>query len=1174
MPTNPKPSAFSRYNDPVWRNVFTIPLADDFFILLQDRLNVCIENVLFEGKSNFTSFINAIDRKATSRPLNYKRTESPEFIYAGIDKQIAQLKLNFPKNSHTNLDDAWNILRKTIISFDRSQVSSNFYRRIQEGSYSLKDTCKINTLKDYFENPAKDYKEQQLAEHEIIHNYFNIKEDVFISIPLIGFGELDGIVHIVFEKSLLDDHVLNEEDDGTLYFPKRLIWSLIRSFIVEYDGIFLDWDQTGDNLQKVSAIYEFVRKTIYVSDEYFGRSSELGKAEIFPELKLQDYYRKHAEYFKKRFELGEGVPGKIYQAYITNAVTAILIDSYAHNVSAHALSTLSWWFYRRANLMRDEELDWMAMLEYLEQDPLIDKSMLKVFGQAIEGRAEKRIEKSPLEERQGLKQQGVQMEKDARAIRQEDGKNIIRYPGSLAREITRLLRFLTEKGAYWSGVTRDVNVGGKVSSLYSILWYDFINNPFYLGTIAKTEDIMNVKLRIVLYENEPKAKREGSTEYHLKRFKPENNGIFAEVDLANPRTSLDTPKGRTPHDQTLSVFVKKGEKFEYFREKLKGIKVFFPGGVVGRHAFFTMIENEIRNVKHYNHKELKKLQKEGLTVAIGIELCSLHNSTDHEIYRITVWLDTPTRLQNKDEEHLIKKKWDSLGGVIFDEKTYAPLLGGTYQDKVCAGFLLNGNFSNVQSGDRDQERDKSKDTGRDTQYYPWVRPACSSLEEEPSTLDEGCKAHKDYKISYNNPLETVEKTVFDPQLDEEETVDVIAPIVSDELPKVGYLKKIFYVWRGQFLMKWSPKPREKEASAKDSWDNPSRFKIVNLVPNADTDAGDQRSPLHEIRRVHGVVRVVHGEIKGKDEMERYAEAYKKWLHSLLGGGPLHALAIMQEGEQWEYAMALKASNGKLEFVKETIEPGKKFSVPIIDVLNTEDEEQIEKWELMIAHKENAPSLTDELCIRYRSHGIYKSLFLPPDAPTDSVDDPVMMELFEALATKVCIFDNRVHHRLRLDKDKNPEYKDFIRDKLSLAVFKENTPNPGSGRDAWLNGLNNKDQEFLKNCHFLVMHLSFIESILPVAIPDMKAVDRSNVGLFIEKYILPLVGKRDNFFFVVTTGRGRNQWWTSLDEDEYREYSKFTIFRAIESLLTAIENSVSMKDDVELKYRIVKILYGS
>lgn len=1173
MPTTTplEPSHYSRYNDPKWRNVFPLPLSDDFFDLLQDRLSACVENVLFEGDNQFTLFINAIDRKKFQR---FRRNESPEFIYAGLTKQRELLRKDIGRwriNSlpEHNLGDAWKTLGDTIISFDRSEVSSSFYVKVQSGTYKLIDTCEINTLKRYFHKPAKDYKAEQAAEKAIIENYFNIDQDVFISVPLIGFGEIDGIVHIVFKKDLIKRHTIHTGEGEEEYFPESLIWILIRSFIVEYDGLFLDWDQVGENIEKITAIYDFVRRTVFEGDEYFDRRITMGKTEILKQLKLRSYYQNHAEYFKKRFDLGENIPGKIYQAYITNAVTAILIDSYAHNVSAHALSTLAWWFYRRADLMRDEELDWSALFEHLSKDPHIDQPLLGDFRLAMKVRAEMRIEASEHPDKAALKWQAEQMEKDVVAIRPEDGKAVIRYPGSLAREMMRLLRFLTEKGAYWSGVTRDVNVGGKVSSLYSILWYDFINNPFYLGTIAKTEDILNIKIRIIIYDDEPKSRRPEETQYHKKHYQTENDGIFAEVDLSNPRENLYTKDAQAPHNRTLSVFVKKGKKFEHFRKRLKAIKIFFPGGVVGRHAFYGMIENEIRNVKHYSHEELREMQKKGLTIAIGIQQCSLHNTINHEIYRISVWLDTPTRLVNEIGDHLINRKWEALDGEIFDKKTYAPLLGGTYQDKVCAGFLLNCNFSHVQSGDRDPDRDKSKDSGRDARYYPWVRPACSQLEEE-----EEPNTHIDYKLSYNNPLKKRQKK--DPRYGDEEEVDT--PIGYAGLPKIGYMKKVFYVWRGQFMLEWTPRFAESTSANEASWDNPSRFKIVHLpndIPTSSEKSAEKApNPLHTLRRRDGVVRAVKGPIAGNTEEERYAEGYKLWLNTLMNGKPLYAQVIMKEGNQPEYVLALKKEPDSLRFVKEVIIAKRQFNPAIIEVLATTDQKQKGEWEVLIAHRENDTGLPNQLCIRYRNHGIYKSHFLPQNSPILSVDDPVMMELFEVLATKVCIFDNRVHHRMRLDKDQMPGYHTFLRDKLKLSVFKETTPSPETKHATWLSALTEEDLDFVKNCHFLVMHLSFIESILPSKIHDIAAKDRSNVGLFIKEYIMPLVGRRDNFFFVVTTGRGRNEWWTSLDEEEYKDYSTFTIFRAIESLLTAIENSVGMKDDIELKYRIVKILYGS
>jgi hypothetical protein len=965
---------------------------------------------------------------------------------------------------------------------------------------------------------------------------------------------------------------LATSDGGqTFNFSENLIWTLIRTFIIEYDGLFLDWDLTGENLEKVSAIFAFVNHIVFNNDEYFGMVvGDEKRPEILRELKLRAYYRHHKEYFKKRLELNAGIPGKIYQQYITNAVTAILIDSYAHNVSAHALSTLAWWYLRRADLLHDEETDWEALLEHLKQDPFIDSQIVDEFHNTISERVAKRRAAELIPDHQGDQQQRVRLDSSVREIRPEDGRHIIRYPGSLARELAQLLRFLTEKGAFWSGVTRDVNVGGKVSSLYSMLWYDFINNPFYLGTIAKTEDIMHVKLRIVLYEPGLADEEPLRTAFHRKTFKPENDGIFAEVNLIDPRPSLHTRDAQTPHEKTLSTFVKKGKEFEHFREKLKDVKLFLPGGIVGRHAFYTMIENEIRNVKHYNHEELIRIRKEGLTLAIGVQLWSLRQNEKQEVYRISIWLDTPTRLVNDNNEHLIVRKWEALAGEIFDKKSYMPLLGGTYQDKVCAAFLLNSNFSQVQAGDRNPDRDNARDTGLHRRYYPWVRPACSALKgPEPYT-------HIDFKVSFNNPTKSKERKIeYGPYQYDTRTEET--PILADNLPQIGLLKKIFYIWRGEHMLEWKPEFAAM-AGTEASWDNPARYHIVYLsesLPAMQDERGQPLDPLHSLRRRDGVVRIARGTISAAGEKERYAEGYKLWLNTLLGSQPLYALRVMENGKPF-YMLALQNDGGKLRFVEEDLEnppPEGSLNEAVLAALRKPENERFRReWPIAIEHKEDIAGTDGRPCIRYRNHGIYKSQFLPRQHARNSVDKPLMMELFETLATKVCIFDNRIHHRMRLDKAQRGEreYTDFLRDSLKLAIHKEHLPKDGN----WLSVLSEGDRDFLQNCHFLVMHLSYIESILPAKIPHISAQDRSNVGLFLQKCIIPLVGQRDNFFFVVTTGRGRNEWWASLDEEAYKPYANFTLFRAVESLLTAIENSVSMKDDLELKYRIVKILYGS
>jgi hypothetical protein len=1117
---------YSTSNDPEVRVIHPIPLPFDFYNLLFDRLHTCVENILFSGESKFTILLLAANR-GKDLTIRVERNKGLDSIYIGLEKQRELLnyytgyRWGKEVEDTKSYDEAWAALRNEVISDKNSEVGNEILQAIQTGKYAINDTLKIGKLKEYFGKPLSVYANAQILEKTILSAHFNIEEDLFISLPLISFGEFDGMAHIVFKKDALSDVPGYQEGDENM--PYSVIWSLLRAFIVEYDGLFLDWDSVGESSGKTTSIYDFIYNTVFNNPDYFNRKIGPNYPKILEELKLRRYYKIHAEYFKKRLDMSNEVPGVLYQQYISQSVTAILIDSYSHNISAHALSTLSWWYFRRAKQLGDEEVHWDYLFSNLEKEGGIDTKLLKDFRDTIEDRKEK-------SNRIGTKSE---------IIEPKDGGAVINYNGSLSRELAYLLRFLTEKGAYWSGVTRDANIGGEVLSLYSVLWNDFINNPLYLGTIAKTEDILKVKIKIVLYDDEPNNPRAAQTVYHEKTFKPENSRVLAWVDLSKARTELTKIDAKSPHEEILSPFVNLiQEDFLYMRDKLKEINMYFPGGVVGRHAFYTMIENELRNVKHYNKEELAVLQEQGLTLSIGVQPWSLKAGGGKELYRVSVWPETPTRLKT-GSKHVVMSKWEALEGEIFHQNkdtenekiikeksfkgesprtnTFAPRLGGTQQDKVCAGFLMNGYFSRVQRGDNNKLREKKADTDRDRRYYPWVRPACSAVDEP------GVYIHKDYKMSYNTPEG------------------------NHEFPIHGYLKKIFYMWRGETLFDAS----DKELSG---WDTPARFGIVKI------EKGEQ---LLALRREHGIVRIISEQLEGSTEEEKYHYAYKIWLKKLVGGGGFFPLRLIDEGRA-VLTLALETTQNGLEFYAE--QPNAMGKASELDNKFSDF--------LRITGKAAAPHLlplehtsdVNTFKIRYRSHGIYKTYF-----NSEAIER--RMELFETLATKICIFDNRIYQRLRMEESSVGQ-RNLMRDKIKLLIHEERNESLTHQKPAWIAALSAESQDFLKNCHFLVMHLSFIESIIKRENPNLSSNDSSNVGLFIKEQIIPFIGSRDNFFFVVTTGRSRNEWWTSLDKKENEAFSKFTLFRPIESLLTAIENSTGMEDDIELKYRIAKILFGS
>ena len=120
----------------------------------------------------------------------------------------------------------------------------------------------------------------------------------------------------------------------------------------------------------------------------------------------------------------------------------------------------------------------------------------------------------------------------------------------------------------------------------------------------------------------------------------------------------------------------------------------------------------------------------------------------------------------------------------------------------------------------------------------------------------------------------------------------------------------------------------------------------------------------------------------------------------------------------------------------------------------------------------------------------------------------------------------------------------------------------TGKDDKYEVIYDEDGGIMDNYHFLVIHLSFIEKL---GFPE------ENIDEFIKKHIIQNSSKIPNHFIItIVTGRGREDWWKKLNS----KYKDFVTFRPIESLLAAIEDGIMLKDDFQVKYNLVKVLFGS
>jgi hypothetical protein len=1086
------------------REVIPFPRVNEFFNLLQDRAHMAVRG--YTLSNNFTMFINALAREE----LTYiNRYENVPLIYAGVPRQRELLEMDGGFAAE-GLDEYWNLLDVTDLVSDTAIVSSKLYREFNLGAYRLDDIPRVGmgSLEEYFESilyPDRTDREptpRQTAEYHILKEYFDVYEDEYLSIPLIQFGEFDGIVHIVY--SATDAPLIN----------KDTIKRLIRSISEVYQGLILDWDLVGRNPEKSEAIQ------LPLSDIFY---EQINRNPILKELEYDKYYQRYLPYFKARIRLNDKViHSKVYAPYLKTAIISIMIDSYAHNISAHSLVALNWWFKRRAESLRSTSEAHHAEVEEVQE--VINDYIPKGF---------------ELDRIVQLLQPWM----EGQFVKEETADNdVIRYPGSLAREIQPLLGFLMQKGAFWSGIARDNHFGGEAKSLFHVLWEDFINNPLYLGTIAKSEDIHKIALHIVLYEPESAPPNRDIPCHKPKKVLAE--GTFVEIDIKKKRERpqrddmrgyfIPMPEGEDlyydEHTELegMSSFVRPGQDYAAIKAVLQNTHLFFPGEVVGRHAFFTMLENEIRNVKHYKSDSLKRIQENGLQLNIALQETAVHPSHQHEpeAYKVGVWINEPTDLKLRNKELLIVRKFKALMADIMDEDTFAPKLGGSFQDKICAGMLFNNKFGLVQRGDENPARDRSFDTQRDIEFYPWISPA-TSPEGQPHNDIELCKQFAKFIPKFTD--------IYD----------------HDR----GYFKKYFYIWKASDI--------KQVAGFSDTdfvWENLARFKFVAIA-----GAKPEQKILWKEVRSNGVIRIIDEPVaqEGSPEGTDLVLAYDQWLRKWLPAQS-HSIPLQVDG----------ATTGYLIFDHQK-SPGFQFlNTHEIEALDhAPDQDITSRRPLRLAH--GGPT-NDATVLRYRNHGIYKTYFMKDIIDAGGVSDlqkARLAEFFEVLTTRICIVDNRIKHRIR-----GNEREQLFREALQVSFYDEEQPRQaedGSWQGLW----ETQKKTMLPNCHFLILHLSFIEKLLLTKYSEHVDFEDENIGLFIENEILPYVtvnGEvRENFILVITSGRGRTKWWIKLTENpRYQRYTTFTMFRPVESLISGIEDALGRKDDIELKYNLVKVLFGT
>ena len=711
------------------------------------------------------------------------------------------------------------------------------------------------------------------------------------------------------------------------------------------------------------------------------------------------------------------------------ALISILIDSFAHNIAAHALSGIEAWLNRRLQY-------WNHPREELRDLDLEDKTFYDY--------EPKKLTYSKL-----IRYKWKELPELSAPI----------LPPSLDDEWYKFMCYLHGKAFFWSGVVQEEIFGGDIVSWFDIL-FEFADNPFFIGNITALEGYRKVKFIV-----------------HLNNKKYE----FLEVDLSGLLEEFtDEEKLNFSEDEDdIYYFIRECNDFNTIKNKLKNRDVFLPGGVVGKHALYTVFENVLRNVKW--------TEKSGDTLEFHIKIENGIEGLKKKTYTISLWLGNPSK--ENAGERANKMNEDTKEKKIIDEHNN-PRMGGIYQTKICACYLFTGSFVKV-------EDEGLKVNGKE--LYPWAR----------------------YGIEKNNNNEECIKT---------------------------YL----YLWKGKKCTFYGSNRRSGNYEREDPGllvdrkrnvkDHIGRYKLVVV---------DSKEKMREVES-RGIIRVVEKSTVTEKRLKQHecVEYYKKWLKGWLENCECDGCTLVIEPHDGGRSISLEWDGGNCKWNKGGSESN-----------------------IRLSHGEVGEKRRHLI---YRTHGALKEFIeFGKKEVTATKNEEKHIELAEVLFTRVAIIDDRVSKRLneygkQSHNDGCGGLFGHFKNKLQLMWWTED-----------------KEWEEIKKeinseaVHFLVLHLGYIETIMKKRKGD-RATDELVVDFIKEniKFDGEEGGdgeeKQEQKIKVrklfITTGRGRYAWLEKIRKNA--NYKRHVFKLSPYSLERAVEQGIRMWDDFQIKYGIVKALFGS
>lgn len=1196
------------------------------------------------------------------------------FIYWDEQRKIPYAQYRVPKNLKEKegfgdeahfleqyplyLDDAYEQENKNFSIYQAFLKFKNLAFEKEHAENKAFSILKAHNLKAYFE--SLDRKIPAPSEHDAnkdpvnavgfkyneaimvnsLIQELNLDTSDYLPIPLVAMGELVGMVYYVFDRTKL--RAKGEPDHP---FNRRL---LTLALTREYESIVLNsnFNYFDNKPEDPLKGYYHIFKELDIRYAPLAAHPEIESRNLFEaksflqDLGYDDYYRnillqvliKESDFLVRASK-----------ARVKSAIISIIMDSYAHNIGAHSLVALKWLFESRFKAFAEKfDVNQTITLKEVKITPsdlraFMDHNASKfqaIMDQYVGLKREKKVSMLDV-----VRYMGKQLQKDL--FRFEDGQgNLIaqgRMPISFA--VYRFFEYLRDKSAFWSGVTRDTVFSGQVMSWPQLL-FEFFNNTLFLGTIAHSEGINKVEVYVEL----PKTV-EGKTTL-------ETGGHFLTVDLSvirketQPKTEETNGHHQTDEEKRAHLsdyaFLRQGNEFFSIYEALKPERLgsaYLPNGIIGQHAFYTLLENTLRNIKHYK-RTLATIRKTGIRLCLSIEPVgfvprkkdSHEQTSDKKLFKVGAWLHHPQRLLNQEDSSMNEEDepfLHSQSAVIHGhtqqlrrrvvDKEGQPILGGSAQDKVCASMLMNNTFLSIDEINLMQVK---------RHYFPYVFAASERFHESDArykkdfAIQDEC-FHKIYNQDLADQSPTERKRKYKEM--------VRKYVRNNSLRTKGTIKKYFHLWRGETCRLIDHQAEEADGGMDIQNENLARFRLVMVehfqkdseesLPfewkrelgvsslkkkeNVPAEQGRLQKPAYELidgikntalyhLRNQGLIRIIpaDGHLKANKEKPRqtdeagqevqdiHAYAMDQWLGRWLGrdreaafGLVMHKPAnrgVFEDSDVFE-------EFGAVELMRGTNEQGEEIwkSEYYHRIQLTVGGKRIKDipTQLKLDHAEQGTvEKARKDCCRIRSHGsfmneLFTGYALDEDAEGNNLAKAELShlqraKLLETALTHISMFDNRLYERIQEavgDRDKK-----LFQDQLNLEAYREDESR------YFFDNLKNLLSK--RRGHFMVVHLSYIETFYREK-DNKKRYKESEVIEFFEQQIAGFYERKfgrplpSNLILVVTSGRGRGDWFKAI------EHPQIT-FRPIESLVNAIEDGLYLKDDFQIKYNLCNVLFGS